>query len=523
MGFFSKTLSRDAVTFLPTLENESLVNLEALMQSLSALTKLGKLSKPEDKNKVIQTILDTIKEAFGWAYGSYWELTSDKTVLKFAVQSGHVNEAFEQVTQNASFAKGVGLSGKTWQQGRLMFVEDLGEMTDCCRRPVAQKAGVKSGVCFPIMMNGTFVGTMDFFTTKTIALSTERTETLEALAKLVSIVFQQVESSLKELEGSQCATAASAVVNKLEHAKNQQEIIQRALDEIKSTFGWAYASFWQLDPNSNTLRFAQESGQVNAEFAQITRTASFAKGVGLSGRTWAKGEAFFVEDLGDMTDCCRREVAQRVGVKSGICIPIYAGTLFLGTMDFFTTNTLKPSAQRLEAFNNITHFISTALERVNKLDMQSQAAMASSEISSSMSRASDLANSTREKGLSTHRIVEELTQAALEINSIVELINGISSQTNLLALNATIEAARAGEMGKGFAVVANEVKNLAQKSSEATVSIQKQIQQIQQKTQETSISIGQMIEGVTEISEANNSIASAIEEQSVIINNLASA
>lgn len=62
--------------------------------------------------------------------------------------------------------------------------------------------------------------------------------------------------------------------------------------------------------------------------------------------------------------------------------------------------------------------------------------------------------------------MNELHSVIGNIHSVIQGINSISSQTNLLALNASIEAARAGEAGKGFAVVANEIRILAEQTSE---------------------------------------------------------
>ena len=151
-----------------------------------------------------------------------------------------------------------------------------------------------------------------------------------------------------------------------------------------------------------------------------------------------------------------------------------------------------------------------------------------------MNRLSDLIVTSSEH-------IETLNNKTVNIGQILEVITSISQQTNLLALNAAIEAARAGEAGRGFAVVADEVRNLAHRTQESAQQVQTMIEELQVGARESVDTMGQsqrhsqdsmdianqagerlgsVTQRIGEIDGMNQSVATATEEQTAVVDSI---
>ncbi|GAB5389195.1 MAG: PAS domain-containing methyl-accepting chemotaxis protein [Alphaproteobacteria bacterium] len=202
----------------------------------------------------------------------------------------------------------------------------------------------------------------------------------------------------------------------------------------------------------------------------------------------------------DITDAVKkRQEAERVGEKVDDSLASISCQV--------STADQQASEGRVEA-DKAMHMVQSVAAAIEELQCTTQ------EIAHSMNTSRDQAATARGATEAASSDAGRLSDAAGQMNSIVEVIQDIADQINLLALNATIEAARAGDMGKGFAVVASEVKSLANQVGDATTQIASEIDNMQGISSDVVGRLHSIDSAVQEVEGSVTTVAGAVEEQS---------
>ena len=435
--------------------NDAMADANAFNKTLAVLA--GATTREE----AIQNTLDAVREEFGWAYGSFWAIDESDGLLHFDSESGDAGPEFRQVTLAATFAEGVGLSGRAWQSRDLFFTPDIGQMTDCVRAPVAQRVGVKSGLCFPVMIDGQVIGTMDFFMLETITPSSQRLDTLRNVGRLVSQAFSRItkESTDRE-QAAELAAKVEAVL----------DVVQSAVD----------GDFTREISVSGDDAVGQLAGGLSSLLATLRESMA---------------------SIGQTADALGVAAEQLTILSQG--------------MGDGASVTSDKAASASSSSSEVSASIQTVASAAEEMTASIR------EIAQNATEAASVATGAVGVASQAQDTVASLGESSAEIGQVIKVITSIAQQTNLLALNATIEAARAGDAGKGFAVVANEVKELAKETAKATEDIGRKIEAIQGDTSGAVSAISEISEVIGRINDIQTTIASAVEEQTATTNEIA--
>ena len=168
------------------------------------------------------------------------------------------------------------------------------------------------------------------------------------------------------------------------------------------------------------------------------------------------------------------------------------------------------ATEQAGAVEELQATITTIAEEAQK------AAISADEAYKQSQRYADVADNSSDDMKEMVEAMERINETSQKIGNIISEIESIASQTNLLSLNASIEAARAGEAGRGFSVVADQIRQLAEQSSQSAVDtrslIEGSMQEIDNgnKVADRAVaSIGVVVEGIRKVAVSSKELSIA--------------
>ena len=289
------------------------------------------------------------------------------------------------------------------------------------------------------------------------------------------------------------------------------------------------------------LEWTDRTAEVNIEKEIDTLVQSAAQG-DLSQKLTIQGKSGFFEalstglnDLVSTVEVALNDVTQVLSALAQGDLSQRITNDYEGSFGQLKQDTNSTADKLTEVIENITHASGSISQGANEIaqgnadlsQRTEEQASSLEETSASMDEVTEIVRQSSEKAEDANALsmtaedkashggevvklavsaMREINQSSKQITEIISVIDDIAFQTNLLALNAAVEAARAGEQGRGFAVVAGEVRNLAQRSSNAAKEIKDLIRDSQSKVEEGTDLVNRSGDTLNEIVEATSKV-----------------
>jgi diguanylate cyclase (GGDEF)-like protein/PAS domain S-box-containing protein len=159
---------------------------EQFLHAQHAVTRV--LSEAEDVGAAMPKLLQALCESMAWDVGAYWTPESEERLRCRSIW--HAPEVkvpgFRRMSEEITFAQGVGLPGRVWESGKPALIEDVTQDPNFPRAGAADEAGLHAAVGLPVEDRGQFRGVIEFFTRRTRQLDWELLDMMDTLSRQIA-------------------------------------------------------------------------------------------------------------------------------------------------------------------------------------------------------------------------------------------------------------------------------------------------------------------------------------------------
>ncbi|HTO72358.1 MAG TPA: methyl-accepting chemotaxis protein, partial [Gemmatimonadales bacterium] len=159
------------------------------------------------------------------------------------------------------------------------------------------------------------------------------------------------------------ADALMALADLLEEDAAVDQLLLRALEHLRVSFGWSYGAMLRRDLLDGRLTCTGDTGHAPEEFRAPTRSARFAEGEALSGRAWQARDVVYIPDFGDVATFARAPRARAAGIRSAICLPLIVAGEVAGTLELFDTRIREWPESECAAMRRAARLVAGCLAR----------------------------------------------------------------------------------------------------------------------------------------------------------------